>query len=128
MKLYKIYSHQFLFILFVAFLGFTACKKENLPVKPQSSPFSAAMKNTTSFTAAGGKDTGVVSAGADGWWVTIPSTSTAWCSVSKMYGSGDFLLPVTIKANTTGAPRQVVLTLSPTYSLPPISITLSQSN
>ena len=128
MKLYKIYSHRLFFILLVAFLGFTACKKENLPVKPQSSAFSAAMKNTTSFTAAGGKDTVVVNAGTDGWWITIPGASTSWCSVSQMYGSGNFLVPVTIKANTTGAPRQVVLTLSPTYGLPPVSITLSQSN
>lgn len=128
MKLYKIYSHQLLLILFVALVGFTACKKENLPVKPQSSSFTAAMKNTTNFTAAGGKDTVVISAGADGWWVTIPGTSSSWCSVSKIFGAGDYLLPVTIKANTTGVLRQVVLTLSPTYSLPPVSITLSQSN
>lgn len=127
MKYYKIYSYQLLLILLVACAGFTACNKENLPLKPQSSAFSAAMKNTTSFFAAGGKDTLVINAGTDGWWVTIPGTSTSWCSVSQMYGSGNFLLPVTIKANTTGATRQVLLTLSSTYNLPSVSITLSQS-
>lgn len=128
MKLIKIYFPQLLLILIVAICGFTACKKENLPVKAQPSPFSAAMKNSTSFTADGGKDTVVISAGTDGWWVTIPSNSTSWCSVSKIYGAGDFFLPVTIQANTTGAPREVILTLSPTYNLPTVSITLTQSN
>jgi hypothetical protein len=128
MNFLKKYTNQILLVLIATFCGFAACKKDNLPPKPQSSSFTAAMKNTTSFTATGGKDTVVVRAGTDGWWVTIPSTGTSWCSVSKTYGSGDFLLPVTIQANTTGAPRQVVLTISPTYNLPPVSITLTQSN
>lgn len=127
MILFKTYSRELTAILIVFSCSLVACKKENLPVKPQSSSFSAVMKNNTNFTMAGGKDTVVISAGTDGWWVTIPSTGT-WCSVSKTYGSGDYLLPVTISANATGSPRQVILTLNPTYNLPPVLITLKQSN
>ena len=127
MTLFKTYSRQLPAILIVFFCGLAACKKDNLPVKPQSSAFSAVMKNNTNFTATGGKDTVVISAGTDGWWVTIPGTAT-WCTVSKIYGSGDYLLPVTISANATGSPRQVILTLNPTYNLPPVLITLKQSN
>ncbi|NIG55650.1 BACON domain-containing protein [Chitinophaga sp. Cy-1792] len=106
----------------------TACRKDNQPVKPAPSAFTASIKNGGTFTAAGGKDTVVITAGTDGWWVTIPGAGTSWCTVTQTYGAGNFLLPVTIAANTTGAPRQVVITLNPSYNLPKVDITLNQSN
>lgn len=104
-----------------------ACKKDNQPVKPVPAAFTATMKQNTSFPAIGGKDTVVITAGTDGWWVTIPGSSASWCTVTQTYGAGNFLLPVTIGANTTGAPRQVVITLNPSYNLPKVNITLNQS-
>ncbi|HEY9259994.1 BACON domain-containing protein [Chitinophaga sp.] len=106
----------------------TACKKDNMPVKPVPAAFTATMKHNGSFAASGGKDTVVITAGTDGWWVTIPTASTSWCAVTQAYGAGNFQLPVTIGANTTGAARQVIITLNPSYNLPKVAITLNQSN
>ena len=128
MLLKQKYATRLMLLLIVTVCGIIGCTKENLPVKPVPSDFSASIKNGGNFSAAGGKDTIVIHAGTDGWWATIPSASSSWCSVTQTYGSGDFLLPVTLKANTTGASRQVIVTMNPSYNKPPVSITLTQSN
>lgn len=104
-----------------------SCKKQDLPVKPQPSSFAAVMENNTvSFPAGGGTANIIVKGGTDGWWVTMPSNT--WCQVTKTYGSGDFKIPVTIKANTTGVAREITVTINPTFSLPAVAIKLMQSN
>lgn len=111
-------------LFFVALLG--SCKKQNLPVKPEPSAFSAALKNNTVFTAAGGKDTIVVKGGTNGWWVTMPDND--WVVITKRYGSAEFNLPVTVKPNTTGIAREITVIINPTFNLPPVAIKLTQSN
>jgi len=121
------YKSSFLITVVVIVLCSVSCKKQDLPVKPQSSPFAAAMENnTTSFAAGGGTGNIIVSGGTDGWWVKMPSNN--WCVITKMYGSGDFKIPVTIKPNTTGAAREIIVMINPTFDLPPVAIKLTQSN
>jgi hypothetical protein len=103
-----------------------ACKKQNIPVKPESSAFSAQLKNNAVFPAAGGKDTIVVNGGTNGWWVTTPDNS--WAVITKRYGSGDFKIPVSVKANTTGSAREINVTVNPTFGKPPVIINIKQAN
>ena len=121
------HKNCFLFSFFVLGLVFGACRKEELPVKPEPSAFLAAVENnTTNFPAAGGTANILVSGGTNGWWVTVPSNN--WCVITKTYGSGDFKIPVTIKANGTGSPREITVTVHPTFNLPPVAIKLVQAN
>jgi hypothetical protein len=111
-------------VFFVAVFG--SCTKQNLPLKPEPSAFSASLKNNTVFTAAGGKDTIVVKGGTNGWWVTMPDND--WVVITKRFGSAEFNLPVTVKPNTTGAAREISVTINPTFNLPPVAIKLTQVN
>jgi hypothetical protein len=104
----------------------SACKKQNIPVKPESSAFSAQLKNNAVFPATGGKDTIVVNGGTNGWWVTTPDNS--WAVITKRYGSGDFKIPVSVNANLTGASREINVTVNPTFGMPPVSINIKQAN
>jgi hypothetical protein len=104
----------------------SACKKQNIPVKPESSAFSAQLKNNAVFPATGGKDTIVVNGGTNGWWVTTPDNS--WAVITKRYGSGDFKIPVSVNANSTGASREINVTVNPTFGVPPVIINIKQAN
>lgn len=118
---------RILLMLSIIVGGMTACTKQNLPSKPEPSAFSAALENnTTTFPASGGTATIVINGGTNGWWVTMPLND--WCVITKKYGSGDFKLPVAIKPNTTGASRSIQVQINPTFNLPPVNITLPQSN
>lgn len=103
-----------------------ACSKQNLPVPPQPSNFSAALVKYPLFPAAGAKDTILISGGTNGWWVTMPSNN--WAVITKLYGSGDFKLPVDVKANATGAAREIEVVVSPTFGQQPVTIKIKQSN
>ena len=105
---------------------FFACKKEELPVKPLPSPFSANLETNTSFPAAGAAGKIIINAGTDGWWVTMPAND--WCVINKKFGSGDYALALTIKANNSGAPRSVTVTIHPTFDLATVDITITQAN
>ena len=113
-------------MVIVSLIIFYSCKKQNLPVKPSPSDFSAVLKNNTTFSAAGGKDTIVVKGGTDGWWVTIPDNND-WVIITKRFGSGDFNLPVTVKPNTTNMTRETTVNINPTFNLPPVSIKVTQT-
>ena len=122
-KIFK-YINAVIIILLVTILG--ACGKQNIPVEPASSAFSAMLKGNTSFSAVGGKDTIAVKGGTDGWWVTLPDND--WVVISKRFGSGDFNLPLTVKPNTTNQAREITVIINPTFDLPPVSIIVKQSN
>ncbi|OQP63950.1 hypothetical protein A3860_21230 [Niastella vici] len=92
---------------------------------PQPSPFSAALIKYTEFPAAGAKDTIVINGGTNGWWVTLPSSN--WMVVSKLFGSGDFKLPVEVKANNTGVTREIDISLWPTFSQAAVVIKVKQT-
>lgn len=102
----------------------SACSKQDLPVPPQPSPFSASLLKYTEFPTAGGKDTILIQGGTNGWWLTMPAGN--WLVISKLYGSGDFKLPVEVKANNTGAPREINISVCATFGLPAINIKVKQ--
>ncbi|CAL1519689.1 BACON domain-containing protein [Chitinophaga sp. MM2321] len=114
-----------LFIMAIIIV-FSSCRKDEMPAKPQPSPFTASIDGSTTFPATGGTANIVISAGADGWWVTVPATEKSWCVIKKIYGSGDFTVPVTIAENTTGTARRVAVTVSPTFGLPPVELVFEQ--
>ncbi|ALL05010.1 hypothetical protein AQ505_05575 [Pedobacter sp. PACM 27299] len=113
-------------LLYVLIIGLaSSCKKEVGSPKPLPTPFSAVVEGGgSSFPAAGGKLNIVISAGADGWWIT--SSQPDWLTITRMYGSGDFKLPVTIKANTTGQARVLTINVNPTFNLPPVTFNINQ--
>lgn len=123
----KITQNKHILLLFFFIVSILySCKKQDLPAKPQPSPFSAIIEgNNSNFSAAGGTTNIIVTAGEDGWWLSVPVTN--WCVITKIYGSGDFKIPVTIKQNTTGADRSIQIQVNPTFNLPPVIITLNQS-
>jgi hypothetical protein len=112
--------------LFIISVLVCSCKKQEEPVKPQPSTFSVAIEGgNTSFSAAGGTANIVVTAGENGWWVVMPTNN--WCVITKLYGSGDLKVPVTIKPNTTGSDRNIQVEVRPTFNLLPVMVTLTQS-
>ncbi len=113
-------------MVIVSLIIFYSCKKQNLPVKPSSSDFSAMLKMNSAFPPIGGKDTIVVKGGTNGWWVTIPDNND-WVIITKRFGSGDFNLPVTVKPNTTNMTRETTVIINPTFNLPPVSIKVTQT-
>ena len=124
-KLIKKYSLQVFGFLFAGLL-LGACEKQNLPAKPESSAFAASVENNqTSFPAAGGTANIIIEGGTNGWWITL---SSDWATIGKVYGSGNLKVPVTIRPNTTGEPRELVLTVHPTFDLPAVDIRITQSN
>lgn len=103
-----------------------ACKKQEIPAKPQPSAFSACLEgNPGTFPASGGSVNLVVIAGEDGW--SVSAAQNDWLVISRVYGAGDFKIPVTIKPNTTGAARTVQVKVKPTFNLPTAVISISQT-
>lgn len=113
-------------LLYVVLIGLAfSCKKEVGSPKPEPTPFSAVVEGGVSAVpAAGGKLNIVISAGANGWWIT--SSQPDWLTITRMYGSGDFKLAVTIKANTTGQARVLSINVNPTFNLPAVTFNINQ--
>ena len=103
------------------------CKKSELPAKPTPSPFSAVVKGNAAIPAAGGVASILITAGADGWWIVVPDSGKDWCTITKIYGSGDLEVPVTFKANSTGKERTVDVAVNPTFNLPPVHLVFTQA-
>ncbi len=113
-------------LLLSAVLG--GCRKNDLPAKPQPSPFNASIKGgAATLPAAGGTPSILIAAGADGWWIVVPDDKKTWCSITRVYGSGDLEVPVSIKANTTGLPRTVEVAVNPTFNLPAVKLVFNQA-
>lgn len=104
-----------------------SCKKEELPSKPEPSAFNVTLEGETSIPVGGGTANLLIEAGSDGWWIEVPEESKSWCTVSKIYGSGDYKLPVVLKANSTGQSRSTSITINPTFGLPPITVLIKQN-
>jgi hypothetical protein len=108
------------------FLVLISCKKQDLPAKPEASAFSAVLESNSAVPAAGGTVNILISTQTDGWWISNPSAN--WATVNRTFGSGNFKLPVTVKANTSGVKRSVNLQVNPTFNLPVVSLTINQDN
>ena len=118
--------NKFLIFLMMGAFSFS-CKKQELPAKPQPTPFSVMAKSGDAVDPSGGQVQVDVKGQTDGWWVVIPPEATAWCSCSRKYGSGNATISFTFKANTTGASRSVTVQFNPTFDLPPQQLTFSQN-
>lgn len=113
--------------ILVLALSLWQCVHYDVPPKPQPSPFSAALEgNKTTFPAAGGTVNIMISAGANGWWIVVPDDSKKWLTINKIYGAGDFTVPVTVRPNTTKAPRKVEVVVNSSYQLPPVKLEINQ--
>jgi hypothetical protein len=115
----------FTLLLVPALVG---CKKDDLPAKPKPSPFIAAIKGSASIPVTGGIGTILITAGADGWWIVVPDDKKSWCSIARLYGSGDLELPVSFKANLTGQERRVQVKINPTFNLPAVDLSFTQAS
>ena len=103
------------------------CVQYEVPPKPQPSPFSASLEgNKTTFPAAGGTVNLTIGAGANGWWIVVPDGSKNWLTINKIYGAGDFTVPVIVRPNTTKSPRKVEVVVNSSYQLPPVKLEISQ--
>jgi len=122
----KIFNYKLNILLFVMTIGLMlSCKKQDSFPKPQPSTFTATLEGAvTSVPATGGKVNIVIRAGADGWWVSTEQASLL--TIGRTYGSGDFTLPITIKANTSGVSRVISLKVNPTFNLPAVTFNINQ--
>lgn len=111
-----------LFCMIVA----VSCKKQNLPPKPEPSPFNAVLQNPATIPSDGGTALIDIKAGSDGWWVVIPENAKTWCSSSQLFGSGDKTIKITFSKNNSGVSRSVILQVNPTFGLPPESFNFQQ--
>ena len=116
-----------IFALLSLTLVLIACKKQDLPDKPQPSPFSVSLQNPAPVPSSGGKVMVDIKAGSDGWWIVIPASQTNWCSSSQLFGSGDKTVTLSFSANTTGQSRSVNVQFNPTFDLPADSLLLQQN-
>ena len=108
-------------------LSLWQCTRYEVPPKPQPSPFGATLEGAkTSFPAAGGTVNLLIDAGANGWWIVVPDDKRAWLSITKIYGAGNFPVPVTVRPNTTKAARTVEVVVNSSYQLPPVKLTITQ--
>ncbi len=120
-------SKNKIFSVLIVLMIALSCKKQDLPAKPQASPFGVTVENPATIPNGGGKVMVDIKAGSDGWWITIPLDSRSWCSASQLFGSGDKTVTLTFKANTTGAGRSVSVIFNPTFDLPAQTITFQQN-
>lgn len=118
MKNIKYIAVLLIFILCIS------CAKED-PNIPKPSPFKV-VASTTALGSEGGSITFNITAGSDGWWITYPNGTPTWLSISRMFGSGDFSLPVVVQPNKTGVARTVSISVNPTFGLDPVLITVTQ--
>ena len=108
-------------------VGLWQCVKYEVPPKPQPSPFSATLEaNKASFPATGGTVNILIDAGANGWWIVVPDDKKSWLAITKVYGAGNFSVPVTVRPNTTKAARTVEVVVNSSYDLPPVKLEIKQ--
>ncbi|HAU55409.1 MULTISPECIES: hypothetical protein [Sphingobacterium] len=89
---------------FILFL-FRACKKENVPGKPQSSPFFLSSTLTSEVGKSASTYTLTIDGNTNGWWVTLPD-NIQWYTIERKYGSGNITQKITLNDNDTGTDRQ----------------------
>lgn len=105
----------------------SSCKKDEIPAKPEPSPFSVALENQNSLPKQGGVVNLVISAGSNGWWIEIPEDAKSWIVINRVFGSGNVTLPVTVKENSTETSRTASVKVNSTFGLPPVVIELKQN-
>jgi len=114
---------KYIMILLIFVLGIS-CEKED-PNVPKSSPFNVVASATT-IGSEGGTITFTITAGSDGWWITYPNGTPAWLSITRMFGSGNYSLPIIVKPNITGTVRNIGISINPTFGLEPVTIIVTQ--
>lgn len=117
-------------IFLTAGMLFTACKKDEMPYKPGPSPFDVSVKDGgTDIPGAADTVNLNIQAGSNGWWIVIPEEKQNWCKTlnAKIYGTGDLVLPLIFKANTSGEERSVTIDFNSSYGQPKVSLTFYQA-
>lgn len=114
---------KFIAVLLV-FIICISCEEED-PNIPEPSTFNV-VASATSIGSEGGTLTINITAGSDGWWITYPDGTPAWLTISRMFGSGDYALPVVVQPNNTGVARNTSISVNPTFGLDPVLISVMQ--
>ena len=107
--------------LFICF--FASCTEDDGAEYPTPSAFSVS-PTASSVDVNGGTIEVVIKAGNLGWAI---STTDNWCKISKLYGSGDATVLLTIAPNTTDSPRTGVVEIQPTFGQEPVSVAITQN-
>ena len=118
----------FFFIALCIMAG--SCKKDELPYKPEPSPFSVTIeRSTTDIPAAGDTIRLDIKAGSNGWWIVIPDDKKTWAEPlnKRMFGSGDLVLPFIIRRNSSGVKRSVTIDVNSSYQQPKVTFTFNQA-
>lgn len=116
---------KFLYVFpLVLLIGlFASCTEDDGAVYPTPSAFSVS-PTSSSIEVAGGIIEVDIKAGNLGWSI---STQDAWCKISKLYGSGDATVILTIASNDTDASRTGVVEIRPTFDQEPVLIHIIQN-
>lgn len=121
MKSYKIN----ILILIIASIFWT-CSDDDKPYKPTGSPFKVELEGgTNTVQADGGTLNLLIDGGTNGWWIEL-SENTNWCKPAKMYGAGDFKLPINITKNDTGKERKTILTIHSSFEKQTFEFSINQ--
>ncbi|RRD62403.1 hypothetical protein EII40_03405 [Tannerella forsythia] len=110
-------------IIWIGMAVISSCDKNEGAYYPAPSAFSVTPQTVPSVPKDGGNVELVIAAGNLGWWV---ESSTAWCKVSKKYGSGDGKVTLTIDKNDSGISRKAEVTVHPTFQQASVQITVHQ--
>lgn len=105
-----------------------SCKKEEQPNKPAPSAFSATSAAAANTVPAAGATLNIsIAGGSNGWAIVVPEAAKSWCTITRVFGSGNVEVPVVIKKNETGAERMVEVSINPTFNLAPVKIVFKQA-
>lgn len=106
------------------------CKKDEMPYRPEASPFTVTVEgDKMNIPAAGDTLRLNIKAGANGWWIVIPEDKKNWAEPlnKRMFGSGDLTLPLIIRRNATGIARSVTVDINSSYNQPKVTFTFNQA-
>lgn len=116
---------NFLYVVsFALCIGlFASCTEDDGAVYPTPSEFSASL-TTTNVEMTGGTLELVVKGGTLGWKI---EASEPWFKISKLYGSGDATVIITVEPNPSDLPRSGEVAIHPTFGQEPVTITITQN-
>lgn len=104
-----------------------SCSDRDMPYEPEfSNTFKVELEGgKNAISAEGGTLKIIIQADTNGWWTTM-TDGVNWSRISKKFGAGDYILPVTIDKNNTGEARSVTVRVHCTYDLPPVDLVINQ--
>lgn len=115
---------KILYIISVVFTVaiFTSCTEDDGAVYPTPTEFSAS-PSAADYETTGGVVEVIINGGNLGWSIEASDT---WIQLSKVYGSGDATIEISVEANTSEGSRTGTVVISPTFEREPITIEIKQ--